>query len=187
MAMHMYVCITHKRVIFSRMYVIYLCEWNVNDNLCNSELSSGSTRQYIPEDNWTSYSPPWELKSHRTYVGLTVVTEKKRHCCVCILSLFKRCPFRFSAGLPVILRISLWFSWSFEPDVQAFEVGHNHFLPHSHVFTPNVVIQWLKLQLRIWEVLGLNLGPETVYPDWGFSWVVFFNASRQLLGYYLKN
>jgi hypothetical protein len=32
--------------------------------------------------------------------------------------------------------------------------------------TPNVVVEWLTLLLRIREVQGSNLG----YPDWGFSW-----------------
>jgi hypothetical protein len=31
--------------------------------------------------------------------------------------------------------------------------------------TPNVVVEWLKLLLRIREVRGSNLGPKTVYPD----------------------
>jgi hypothetical protein len=30
---------------------------------------------------------------------------------------------------------------------------------------PNIVVEWLTLQLRIREVHGSNLGPETVYPD----------------------
>jgi len=32
-------------------------------------------------------------------------------------------------------------------------------------FTPNVVIEWLTILLRIREVPGSNLGPETGYPD----------------------
>jgi hypothetical protein len=30
---------------------------------------------------------------------------------------------------------------------------------------PNVVVAWLTLQLRIWEVSDSNLGPEIGYPD----------------------
>jgi hypothetical protein len=30
---------------------------------------------------------------------------------------------------------------------------------------PNVVVEWLTLLLRIREVQGSNLGPETVYPE----------------------
>jgi hypothetical protein len=35
---------------------------------------------------------------------------------------------------------------------------------------PDVMVEWLALLLRIREVPGSNLGPETDYPDWGFSW-----------------
>jgi hypothetical protein len=35
---------------------------------------------------------------------------------------------------------------------------------------PNVVVEWLALLLRIREVPRSNLGPETGYPNWGFSW-----------------
>jgi hypothetical protein len=34
----------------------------------------------------------------------------------------------------------------------------------------NIVVEWLTLLLCIQEVLGSNLGPETGYPDCGFSW-----------------
>jgi hypothetical protein len=34
----------------------------------------------------------------------------------------------------------------------------------------NVVVEWLKLLFRIWEVPGSNLGPDTSYSDWDFSW-----------------
>jgi hypothetical protein len=37
--------------------------------------------------------------------------------------------------------------------------------------TPNVVVEWLTLLLRIREVLGSNLGPDIGYTDWGVSWV----------------
>jgi hypothetical protein len=30
---------------------------------------------------------------------------------------------------------------------------------------PDVVLEWLTLLLRFWEVLSSNLGPETGYPD----------------------
>jgi hypothetical protein len=36
----------------------------------------------------------------------------------------------------------------------------------------NVVVEWLTILLRIWEVPGSNL--ETGYPCWGFSW--FFSV-----------
>jgi hypothetical protein len=39
---------------------------------------------------------------------------------------------------------------------------------------PNVVVEWLVLLLCIREVPGSNLGPETGYPDWDFSW--FFSV-----------
>jgi hypothetical protein len=32
------------------------------------------------------------------------------------------------------------------------------------------MVKWLTLLLHIWEVLDQNLGPETGYPDQGFSW-----------------
>jgi hypothetical protein len=35
---------------------------------------------------------------------------------------------------------------------------------------PNVVVKWLTLVLRIREVPGSNLGQQTGYPDWSFSW-----------------
>jgi hypothetical protein len=30
---------------------------------------------------------------------------------------------------------------------------------------PNVVVKGLTLVLRVWEILGSNLGPETGYPE----------------------
>jgi hypothetical protein len=51
-----------------------------------------------------------------------------------------------------------------------FSVTNVFILVFSIVFVPNVVVEWLTLLLRIWEVLGSNLGPETGYPDLGFSW-----------------
>jgi hypothetical protein len=36
-------------------------------------------------------------------------------------------------------------------------------------YTPNVVVEWFTRLLRIREVPGLNLGPETDYPVWSFS------------------
>jgi hypothetical protein len=34
-----------------------------------------------------------------------------------------------------------------------------------HKCLPNVAVQWLTLLLRMREVSGSNLGPETGYPD----------------------
>jgi hypothetical protein len=42
--------------------------------------------------------------------------------------------------------------------------------PFTLFLKPNVVAEWLTLLLRIREVSDLNLGPETGYLDWGFSW-----------------
>jgi hypothetical protein len=36
-------------------------------------------------------------------------------------------------------------------------------------YSLNVIVEWLALPLRIREVPGSNLGPETGCPDWGFS------------------
>jgi hypothetical protein len=36
-------------------------------------------------------------------------------------------------------------------------------------WTPNVRVDWETFLLRIREIPGSNLGPETGYPDWGFS------------------
>jgi hypothetical protein len=33
----------------------------------------------------------------------------------------------------------------------------------------NVVVMWLTLLLRIWEVPGSSIGPMIGYPDGGFS------------------
>jgi hypothetical protein len=33
---------------------------------------------------------------------------------------------------------------------------------------PNITVKWLTFLLRIWEVLGWSLSPETSYPDCGF-------------------
>jgi hypothetical protein len=44
------------------------------------------------------------------------------------------------------------------------------------VLSPNILVQWLIL-LRIREVPGTNLGPETGHPDWRF-----LSPSRQMLG-----
>jgi hypothetical protein len=35
---------------------------------------------------------------------------------------------------------------------------------------PSVAAEWLTLLLRIRELSGSNLSPETGYPDWRFSW-----------------
>jgi hypothetical protein len=48
----------------------------------------------------------------------------------------------------------------------------------------NVVVEWLTRLLRIREVPGSNLGPDTGYTDRFF--VVFVSPSRQVLGWYLK-
>jgi hypothetical protein len=45
---------------------------------------------------------------------------------------------------------------------------------HTPCFGPNFVVKWLTFLLHIWEVLGSNLGPETSYPDWTFSY--FFSV-----------
>jgi hypothetical protein len=49
---------------------------------------------------------------------------------------------------------------------------------------PNVAAEWLALPLNIQEVPGLNLSPETGYPDWG-SFVIFLSLSRQMLRHFL--
>jgi hypothetical protein len=36
--------------------------------------------------------------------------------------------------------------------------------------SPNVVVEWITVLLRIREVTALNLGPETSYPELRFSW-----------------
>jgi hypothetical protein len=61
-----------------------------------------------------------------------------------------------------------------------FHVSISYFYYHHDSFanfwgdgcdshSPNIVIAWLTLLLRIREVLGSNLDPETGYPD-TFSW-----------------
>jgi hypothetical protein len=39
-----------------------------------------------------------------------------------------------------------------------------------HVKEPNFVMECLTFLFRILEVPGSNLGTDTGYPDWGFSW-----------------
>jgi hypothetical protein len=39
---------------------------------------------------------------------------------------------------------------------------------------PNVIVEWLMLLLRIWEVQDSNISQETGYPVWGFHW--FFSV-----------
>jgi hypothetical protein len=34
----------------------------------------------------------------------------------------------------------------------------------SFTVGPNAVVEWLTLGVRVWEVPGSNLGPETGYP-----------------------
>jgi hypothetical protein len=43
---------------------------------------------------------------------------------------------------------------------------------------PNVVVEWFTLLLRVQEVPGSNLDPETGYPDWGFSWFSSVHAGE---------
>jgi hypothetical protein len=45
---------------------------------------------------------------------------------------------------------------------------------------PNVVVEWLTLLLRIREVPGSNLGPDTGYPDRVF--VIFLSLEGKMLG-----
>jgi hypothetical protein len=40
----------------------------------------------------------------------------------------------------------------------------------SSFLAPNSVVEWLTLLLCIREVSDSNIGPETSYPDRGFSW-----------------
>jgi hypothetical protein len=42
-------------------------------------------------------------------------------------------------------------------------------------FQPNVVVEWLTAQLRIWEVWGSNLGLKTGYPNREF--LLFYSVS----------
>jgi hypothetical protein len=44
---------------------------------------------------------------------------------------------------------------------------------------PNVVVEWLAFLLRIREIPGSNLGPETGCPDW---FVVLLSTSSQMPG-----
>jgi hypothetical protein len=55
----------------------------------------------------------------------------------------------------------------------------------KYLLLPNVVVERLTLLLRIREVSGSHLGPETGYLE-RFV-VVFLSASNRMLGYYLKN
>jgi hypothetical protein len=55
--------------------------------------------------------------------------------------------------------------------------GDNLFPSAFFVFLkPNVAAEWLPFQLRIREVPGSNIGPDTCYPDRFF--VVFLVPSR---------
>jgi hypothetical protein len=47
--------------------------------------------------------------------------------------------------------------------------GFQSHAKHFHKDLLNIVVEWLTLLLCIQEVLGSNLGPETSYPDCGFS------------------
>jgi hypothetical protein len=40
-----------------------------------------------------------------------------------------------------------------------------HINNNNNMVTPNVIVEWLTILLRIREVSGSNLGPETSYPD----------------------
>jgi hypothetical protein len=54
-------------------------------------------------------------------------------------------------------------------------------LPFSSIFVPqrpNIVVEWLTPLLRIREVLGSNVGPETGYPDWACSWFYSFSPGE---------
>jgi hypothetical protein len=47
-------------------------------------------------------------------------------------------------------------------------------------YLPNVVVVWLTYLVRIWEVLGSNLNPETGNTDWDFCG--FFQSLRANAG-----
>jgi hypothetical protein len=49
---------------------------------------------------------------------------------------------------------------------------------------PNAVVEWLTLLLRIREIPGLNLGPETGYIDWRSLWL--YLSLQTNIGIYLK-
>jgi hypothetical protein len=59
-----------------------------------------------------------------------------------------------------------WFSISNNLPLLIHESHFSMYLSHS----PNVVVEWSALLLRVREVPGSSLGPKTSYPDWGFLW-----------------
>jgi hypothetical protein len=52
------------------------------------------------------------------------------------------------------------------------------------IILPNIVVEWLTFLLRIREVSGSNLGPQTGYPNYGFRG--FSSLSKRILGWYLQ-
>jgi hypothetical protein len=50
------------------------------------------------------------------------------------------------------------------------EQGQFDWQPGGKRHRSNVTTEWLAFLLRIREVQGPNLSPETGYPDWRFSW-----------------
>jgi hypothetical protein len=44
------------------------------------------------------------------------------------------------------------------------------FLTYALISVLNIAAEWLTLPLHIWEVQGSNLGIQTSYPDYAFSW-----------------
>jgi hypothetical protein len=47
---------------------------------------------------------------------------------------------------------------------------HNTSFSYLHWFKKiNVMVEWLTFLLRTREIPGSNLGPETSFPDYGFS------------------
>jgi hypothetical protein len=43
----------------------------------------------------------------------------------------------------------------------------NSRLGYQHISQPKVVVGWLTLLFRVWEIPGLKLGPETAYNVFG--------------------
>jgi hypothetical protein len=59
--------------------------------------------------------------------------------------------------------------------VGSFEISVNIYqISRRNIRVPNVVVKWLTLMLHIRELPDSNPGPDTGYPDWGFSW--FFSV-----------
>jgi hypothetical protein len=77
------------------------------------------------------------------------------------------------SSLSCLILMRRWITFCGCSKIMPYSTELEHFQAITvpfHILPSNFVVEWLTLLLRIREVPGSNLGSETGYTDWGFSW-----------------